>query len=137
MNKTRLAAPFEIIDGLELIKKQRKNIEEYVKRNDFKFHPSWQWMTNWLQKTDEQHLQKLMSIENWTSGSDDYDPEQDSIDNDYCCAICFKPKRYLLFSSFSFCDEYGCGIHICRECAMKIGNLAKKMPKERIGKEKP
>lgn len=118
MNKNRLATTFKMVDGLELIKKERARLEEIVTRKDFSTKQHCQWMLEWLKQTDEQHLLKLM------------DSSKDTIDNNYCCHICFTPKRYLLSTSFSFCDEYDCGMNICRECAIKIGELVKKLPKE-------
>lgn len=137
MNRCNCATSFSVVDGLELIKQERKRLEGIVASKDFKYNPHWQWMLKWLTKTDEQHLQKKLSLTNWTTEMEDaeVDKNQDYIDNEYHCAICFKPKRYMLFSEFSFCQEYGCGIHICRECAIELGNLAKTLPEPGEGAE--
>lgn len=119
MDKNTCAEPFQIVDGLDLIKKQRKRLEGIIAGKEFKQNTQWSWMLDWINKTDEQHLQQSMTID-----------EFGSIESNFCCAICFKPKRFLLATSFSFCNEYGCGMNICKECATQIGKLAKKMPKE-------
>lgn len=132
MNRNRLATPFEVVDGMDLMRRERKRIEVLVASNEFKGNRHWEWMPKWLAVSDEQHLREAMGVGNWTANNEyvEFDANQDSIDNDYVCHLCFKPKRYLLSTSFSFCDEDGCGMKICRECALKIGELATKMPKE-------
>ena len=121
MNRCDCATAFHIVDGLDLIKQERKRQETV----------DWPKTARWLAKTDEQHLQEELSVSNWTTEYEDieeFDKQQDDINDAYCCAICFEPKRYLLVTEFSFCQEYGCGMHICKECAIKLGELAKKIP---------
>jgi hypothetical protein len=132
MDRNSCATSFKIVDVLSIIQAKRKRIEGFVARSDFKDHSGWQWMLEWLAKPDDEHLKEELTIKNWTAEDDcvEFDPQQDYIESGYCCNICFKPKRYLLKTSFSFCNEYGCGMSICKECAAKIGELAASVPDE-------
>jgi hypothetical protein len=104
MNRRNCATPFEVVDGLELIRKERERLKGIVASKEFKRNKAWQWIPEWLEKTDEQHLQEGMTV---------------------ICHICLESKRALIIASTEE-DEYG----FCKECAEKIGELAKEIPKE-------
>ncbi len=131
MHRKMCGSPFSLRDNLAVIQKERKRLEGLVTSEAFKKNPQWRWMLNWLAKTDEYHLKKFMSKSNGMEDiGDDSTPDEDYIETGYHCDLCFKPRQYLLETLFSFCDEYGCGLHICKECAGVIGKLAESMPEE-------
>lgn len=37
-----------------------------------------------------------------------------------CCSSCGEYIDIWLETSFSFCNEYGCGMKLCKECAKKF-----------------
>jgi len=41
------------------------------------------------------------------------------------CSSCDKYVDRWVETDFSFCDEYGCGISLCKECVKKLNNLIK------------
>ncbi|MHC1758303.1 MAG: hypothetical protein AB9917_02095 [Negativicutes bacterium] len=132
MRRNNCATLFKVVDGLELIRDERKRLEGIVASKEFKGNRNWQWMLEWLKKSDEEHLTESMQIKNYTKDAGDEvedDPAQDYVECGYVCQICYTPQRYLMNTTFSFCDEYGCGMNICKKCGLKIGKLAKSMPK--------
>ena len=92
-----------VIDVMEEIAKERKRLEKIVSRPEYKKHPQWSWMEDWLAKSDEEHYEEMKSF-----------------DINVWCDICGKKGRFFLAMDFSFCDEYDCGIQICGECLSKM-----------------
>jgi hypothetical protein len=43
------------------------------------------------------------------------------------CSSCDKYVDKWIETSFSFCDEYGCGMSLCKECANKLKDSINKM----------
>lgn len=39
------------------------------------------------------------------------------------CSDCGKQTDIWIETTFSFCDEYGCGMSLCPECAKKLKNV--------------
>ncbi|MFA6831872.1 MAG: hypothetical protein WCR36_06345 [Bacteroidaceae bacterium] len=129
MNRKDCANEFEIIDTMDYIKNERKRLTGIVNSKEYsKNIRNWGWMEDWLKQSDEKHYTESTKISNWTTeDGEEYNRDEDYIDSSYHCSICFKPARKLLHTSFSFCNEYGCGMNLCKECAEKIGALANKM----------
>jgi len=126
MERKHCAPMFKIIDTIDYIKKERKRLEGIVGTKEYQENiKRWGWMSNWLKKTDEEHYAKNTTVSRWEEDETAHD--DDYIDDEYHCSICFKTDRQLLHTEFSFCNEYGCGMNICKECASTIGELAKQM----------
>ena len=47
------------------------------------------------------------------------------------CSDCGKDTAIWIETTFSFCDEYGCGLSLCPECAKKLKGAIEAM--ERVG----
>ena len=61
------------------------------------------WITPWLAKSDEEHMK-----------TDDGKKE---------CNNCEKHVNKWVETSFSFCDEYDCGIAFCEKCSKELGKI--------------
>ena len=48
--------------------------------------------------------------------------------NDGDCNVCqreIKPDEKIIHLDFSFCDEYSCGMNICKKCLIKLKKMLK------------
>lgn len=45
------------------------------------------------------------------------------------CSSCDKDVEEWIETEFSFCDEYGCGMALCKDCAEKLKNEIEKLLK--------
>lgn len=105
--------PF-VIDIMDDIMAERKRLEGMVASHDFQKNlRNWGWMKDWLEKPDEEHYKT------WFHGE---------------CNVCGRKARFFLGMSFSFCDEYGCGMRICSKCLVKIQRIFKEGVKGRSRK---
>lgn len=43
------------------------------------------------------------------------------------CSSCGNYVDKWIETSFSFCDEYGCGMSLCTQCANKLKNVIEKL----------
>lgn len=43
------------------------------------------------------------------------------------CSSCGKDVEEWIETEFSFCDEYGCGMALCKDCAEKLKNEIEKL----------
>lgn len=50
------------------------------------------------------------------------------------CSDCGKNTAIWIETTFSFCDEYGCGLSLCPECAKKLKNAIEAMERAGDGK---
>lgn len=98
-----------VIDVLQEINKKRQHLENIIKSDDYKNHPGWHWMEDWLTKTDEEHYKT------W----DDY------------CNVCGKKSRYYIKMDFSFCNDYVCSMLICEDCLTQMLDILKNNVKEK------
>lgn len=103
---------WKIVKALDLIKEERKRLL-HLKETDkewninTKLQYRWAWMLKWLAKTDEEHLREC------TLGSN--------------CSSCGEMQTEWLECEFSFCDEYGCGMSLCKECIDALYELSRKL----------
>ena len=103
-----------IRDMMKVITKQRKRLEKRVASPEYeekKRH--WGWMEEWLEKTDEEHFKHNHVTDKYYTGY---------IDDKYC-NVCERKNRFFMAMDFSFCDEYSCGIQICKECLDEMQKL--------------
>jgi len=119
IERKEIVPMFQAIDMMHSIKLERSRLEHKVNSEDFSKNTSWGWMTEWLEKSDEEHLIEGMEIYR------ERDKEKDL--GNYVCHICFTPNRYLLTTTFSIGDGYGHKMQICSNCGEKIGELAKQL----------
>lgn len=102
-----------VIDVMKEIAKERKRLEKIVASPEYKDNPQWGWMEEWLEKTNEEHFDHNHKIDPYYTGH---------IDDKYC-NVCGKKGRFFIAMDFSFCDEYGCGIQICKDCLNEMQKL--------------
>lgn len=95
---------------LRKIKLERKRLLTIKEANpdtwerDTRNRARWSWMVPWLAKTNNQHI--------------------DGGSFKVSCKMCEKLLDKWLECEFSFCEEYDCGMQICKECAEKIYKLS-------------
>lgn len=46
-----------------------------------------------------------------------------------CCSSCGDDVYIWIETSFSFCDEYGCRMKLCKKCAKNLSNMIDKLLK--------
>lgn len=128
MKSNALVEMFKVVDAMDLIRAERKRLEKITADPKHKENKHQQWMYEWLEKTDDQHLFEKMNPKK-------QDDDWGYVWHEWSCCFCFAHPRYLLETSFSFCDEYGCGMKLCPECAKKIGELGTKSAVREIVKK--
>jgi hypothetical protein len=88
--------------SIKRIKSERDRLLKLKSRHEWEeaVKSRWSWMVEWLAKTDEEHLAEgNFRVK---------------------CKMCDTCLDEWMECSFSFCDEYGCGMELCKSCAEKI-----------------
>ena len=121
MNRKSCADMFEIVCLTDFIESEKRRLTAIINSPESPRNRKYPWMYEYVQKPTEDIFKEKSTVRKYDKPDDDY------IDTDYHCSICFETAEKLLSTSFSFCDEYGCGMNLCKDCAIKIGKLAETM----------
>jgi hypothetical protein len=106
----------EVTTGFEIVEAERKRLINIPKEEDFI-----KWLgdrTYPLENMKKRFGETLVEKDGFIyANGQEFD--------DHRCYICNKkPKRNEKFIKmyFSFCDEYGCGMNICKKCLIELNN---------------
>lgn len=95
-----------IVDVFKEIETERNRLIKLVASKEFAENQHWEWMPEWLTKTNEEHLQDPFNI--------NYDAK---------CDICRTPSRFLAeIAQEKWCPECGGKQRICKACLSKLLN---------------
>ena len=116
----------KIITARGLVEKERKSLIDYQKRKDFK---SWldgrEYPLDWMKR---QYGETLTEKDGFTYPNGDRFSDAD-------CNVCgrgVEPDEPVVHLSFSFCDEYSCGMNICRGCLVRLNDALRKTQEENV-----
>lgn len=110
----------QITSARKLIEEERKRLLETPNRPDFK-----RWLGDrkyplkWMK---EQFGETLIEKDGFTHPNGQRFSDAD-------CNVCGKqvnPDENIIIFSFSFCDEYDCGMNICHDCLKRLENKLRK-----------
>lgn len=110
----------EIITARGLWEEERNRCIEKPNESNFK-----EWLGNREYPLD---WMKKQFGETLTEKTDFIHPSGDRFDEADCkvCGKESKPDEEVIKLTFSFCDEYGCGIIICKKCLRRLSRLTEK-----------
>lgn len=124
----RLIEKESIITARKLVEKERKELLDAPNKPDFE---SWlgnrEYPLKWMKK---QYGKTLREKDGLTY------PNGERYDNTDCnvCGKKVNPDEKVVHFSFSFCNEYSCGMNICEDCLVRLKKLITKSKTQEVQK---